>query len=194
MESVNLEPGEYDGTYKLVGNRLSLDLVNTVSWPGSEREHDWLSPAANLGLWSEATGLGLWDVTDGDAATARTIRGVVSDVLRPLARDEQPDKRSIETFNALLKQTMSRRTIDPVSLAWSWQDRPTNRLDPVILDAADVLTRGDHDRLRECPSCLWMFEDQTRNGKRRWCDMTDCGSRAKARAYYHRHKTLHQGE
>jgi len=36
MEAVPLQAGDYAGTYKLVGGRPSLDLVNTVSWPGTE--------------------------------------------------------------------------------------------------------------------------------------------------------------
>jgi predicted RNA-binding Zn ribbon-like protein len=33
-----------------------------------------------------------------------------------------------------------------------------------------------------------MFLDLSRNHSRRWCDMTSCGNRAKARRYYTRHK------
>jgi predicted RNA-binding Zn ribbon-like protein len=30
--------------------------------------------------------------------------------------------------------------------------------------------------------------DESRGKRRRWCDMKDCGSRAKARSFYQRHK------
>lgn len=36
--------------------------------------------------------------------------------------------------------------------------------------------------------CGWLFLDESRGKRRRWCDMNDCGSRAKARRYYERHK------
>ena len=36
--------------------------------------------------------------------------------------------------------------------------------------------------------CGWLFLDDSRGKRRRWCDMNDCGSRAKARQYYARHK------
>jgi len=36
--------------------------------------------------------------------------------------------------------------------------------------------------------CGWLFLDQSRGKRRRWCDMNDCGSRAKARRYYEKHK------
>lgn len=37
-------------------------------------------------------------------------------------------------------------------------------------------------------SCGWLFLDESRGKRRRWCDMNDCGSRAKARRFYERHK------
>lgn len=36
--------------------------------------------------------------------------------------------------------------------------------------------------------CGWLFLDESRGKRRRWCDMNDCGSRAKARRFYERHK------
>jgi predicted RNA-binding Zn ribbon-like protein len=37
-------------------------------------------------------------------------------------------------------------------------------------------------------NCGWLFLDESRGKQRRWCDMNDCGSRAKARRYYEKHK------
>lgn len=33
-------------------------------------------------------------------------------------------------------------------------------------------------------SCGWLFLDESRGKRRRWCDMQDCGNREKARRYY----------
>lgn len=38
-------------------------------------------------------------------------------------------------------------------------------------------------------ACGWLFLDESRGKRRRWCDMKDCGSRAKAKSFYHRHKS-----
>ena len=40
-------------------------------------------------------------------------------------------------------------------------------------------------RLKACPGpgCAWVFRDQTRNGSRRWCLMSECGNRAKGAAF-----------
>jgi predicted RNA-binding Zn ribbon-like protein len=46
--------------------------------------------------------------------------------------------------------------------------------------------------VRECSgdTCGWLFVDTSRNHSRRWCDMEDCGNRAKARRHYLRRKQL----
>lgn len=42
--------------------------------------------------------------------------------------------------------------------------------------------------MRRCAArdCDWLFLDQSRNGSRRWCDMTVCGNREKARRFQRR--------
>jgi predicted RNA-binding Zn ribbon-like protein len=53
---------------------------------------------------------------------------------------------------------------------------------PVVESAADALILGELPRVRRCadPRCLRVFFDNTKNGRRRWCDMATCGNRAKA--------------
>src|SRR2546425_557101 len=62
-------------------------------------------------------------------------------------------------------------------------DRP---LWEIARSAADLLTSGERDRVKECASttCEWVFLDKSRNRSRRWCDMSDCGNRAKARRFH----------
>lgn len=40
-------------------------------------------------------------------------------------------------------------------------------------------------RFKSCPGadCGWVFVDASRNRSRRWCDMTECGNRAKTTAF-----------
>jgi predicted RNA-binding Zn ribbon-like protein len=35
--------------------------------------------------------------------------------------------------------------------------------------------------------CGWLFVDASRNRSRRWCDMSECGNRAKAQRFRARH-------
>jgi predicted RNA-binding Zn ribbon-like protein len=49
---------------------------------------------------------------------------------------------------------------------------------------------GTWGRLKTCPAddCLWAFYDHSRNRSGTWCDMSECGNRAKARSYRERHQ------
>ncbi len=53
---------------------------------------------------------------------------------------------------------------------------------PIVESAADSLILGELLRVRSCSDhrCPRVFFDNTKNGRRRWCDMTTCGNRAKA--------------
>jgi predicted RNA-binding Zn ribbon-like protein len=57
--------------------------------------------------------------------------------------------------------------------------------DRVVSAALDLLTTADLARLGRCPpesgGCGWMFLDLSRNGSRRWCRMSDCGTDVKSR-------------
>jgi predicted RNA-binding Zn ribbon-like protein len=51
--------------------------------------------------------------------------------------------------------------------------------------AAEMLTTSDLSRLKQCPGddCGWLFEDTSKNRRRQWCDMQDCGNLAKVRRF-----------
>jgi predicted RNA-binding Zn ribbon-like protein len=76
---------------------------------------------------------------------------------------------------------------------WVWagmSDHLTSVLWPIARSAASLLTSPQLTRVRECAGhpCGWLFLDHSKNGSRRWCDMADCGNRAKARRYRARKK------
>jgi predicted RNA-binding Zn ribbon-like protein len=197
--ATKLDPGAYTGTYKLIGGRTCLDFVNTVSWPGTPREHDWLDRGENLISWGVA--VGLIDETDRRALEhavealpalqeVHRIRVELALVVTPLAHHGRPAAESIAALNDRLHNAAVRRSVDVRTYRWVWTPPGTlvELVAPVIWDAADVLTNLDHSRLGYCASCAWLFLDTTRNRSRRWCDMQDCGSRTKALRYYHRTK------
>lgn len=63
-----------------------------------------------------------------------------------------------------------------------------SRLIGVIHDAAQS---ADFGRLKTCgrPVCRWAFYDRSNNRSGRWCSMTICGSREKAKTYRDRQVT-----
>lgn len=210
MDALPLDPSGYDGTYKLVGGQSSLDLINTLAWPGTAREHDWFEPPTNVTLWAVEVGLidehtrrrlhaTVSRAANGwkpQVAAVRRIRDILRQVIAPVARGQAPSRRSIDELNRLLGSACSRRHLDRDTLDWSWSEPGTLEalMAPVVWNGGHVLSSIDPERLGHCPSCGWLFHDTTRNRSRRWCDMGDCGSRDKALRYYHRHKPTPTGE
>lgn len=60
----------------------------------------------------------------------------------------------------------------------------------VLSIAASAMIDGTWARLKICPGddCGWAFYDHSRNQSGRWCSMSVCGGRAKARAHYRRRR------
>jgi predicted RNA-binding Zn ribbon-like protein len=61
---------------------------------------------------------------------------------------------------------------------------------PIVESAADAMILGELGRVRRCADsrCPRVFFDRTKNGRRRWCDMSTCGNRAKAARHRARQK------
>jgi predicted RNA-binding Zn ribbon-like protein len=204
MQPVPLDPGDYGGTYKAAAGRIALDFLNTVSWPGTDRAHDWFDRPSNVVVWAVAVGALTEDEAEAINASfaadpedalrslrrVHALRADLTDVLTPLAHGERPEIAAVEKLNTLLARTSSRRRVDPRHLTWAWQPHRelTDIADVLVHDAADIVTTTDHSRLGHCDACDWLFLDTTKNRSRRWCDMADCGSRDKASRYYHRHR------
>jgi predicted RNA-binding Zn ribbon-like protein len=60
----------------------------------------------------------------------------------------------------------------------------------VLAIAGTAMLDGTWQRLKTCPGdhCGWAFYDHSRNQTGRWCSMSVCGGRAKARTHYHRRR------
>ena len=86
MEAVPLDPGDYGGSYKANAGRMSLDFVNTVSWPGRDRGHDWLDRPSNVVAWAVAVGALTDEEADGDRRFVRDRPGACDAVAAPRAR------------------------------------------------------------------------------------------------------------
>ena len=63
-------------------------------------------------------------------------------------------------------------------------------LNPIIRSAFEILTSDELRKVKTCAdsACGWLFLDFSRNQSSRWCDMKDCGNRAKATRFYQKKK------
>jgi predicted RNA-binding Zn ribbon-like protein len=100
---------------------------------------------------------------------------------------------ALEALNAGLAEVLPYRQLLTKHrlVRWAWRTPPGDSvqlLGPILFDAAELLTSGSFQKIRECRggACGWLFLDRSQAGKRRWCSMGDCGNRDKVRHYYRR--------
>lgn len=199
----------YIGSSDSPVGRLCLDFINTVEWHSSENHREDLNSFDDLMMWSERIGIlmksevkKLRRMAAKDPSEAETVlkksielREVVYRILSSVTAGDNPKKEDLSKFNKNLSNTMIQSRIVKTKTGFSWNligDK--NSLDwminPVVRSAADLLVSDELDRVKKCadPQCGELFLDVTRNKSRRWCDMNDCGNRAKARRFYKRKK------
>ena len=123
-----------------------------------------------------------------------TTRTALRDVAHAVAHEDVPDAKAIDEVNRAMR---SRERIELVAardgcrLGHSHVGDP---VDDVLARIAEPIVReigaGRDDRIRICgdETCRWLFYDESRSGRRRWCDMATCGNRAKARRHRERQK------
>jgi len=190
--------------FELTGGALCLDLANTLDERKSEQPRELLNGYADLVEWgrqskaiSEQTAARLRSRgADSSAAVAtleraRAVREAIFEVFSATAGGRPAPARALAALNAALQDACRRRRLEPGTggqLVWSWDEHGESldrMLWPVLLSAAELATAPERERVRECasPTCAWLFLDRSRNASRRWCDMTVCGNRAKARRH-----------
>lgn len=187
------------------GGCLVFDFVNTVNTRKPAPEFEYLKTFDDFLVWSEKVGSlrgKRWHALRGYASLKPKLASVALStaidarenfylLFSAIAAGRSPQLSVVNAFNEKLPRAFHKISIkfgsgkaevhfknEEMSL-----DEPLNS---IIKSAFDTLTREDFHRIKECPGCGWLFLDTSRNGKRRWCDMNVCGSRAKSLEYYYR--------
>jgi len=156
---------------KLVAGRLALDFVNTADWAGDGTVlKDRIATLDDLQVWQQQAGLpdAHWDGTLDQLRDFRRL-------LRVSILGGGPAVLSISLEG----------TTAPV-VPWL---RKQSLRDLITISALSVLADPrELDRVKKCPGhdCGWIFLDETKNARRKWCLMEVCGNRAKSTRHYAR--------
>lgn len=190
-------------TFLFRGGDLALDFCNTLSADATDRLTDY----AQLVSWSRQRGIvtgpearRLLDEASSDPDAAREVhraalalRDAAVRLFTAIAQERSGSRQDLQLLNSWLPRALQwlRIGAGKEGYAWEWEgSRALERmLFPVVRAAADLLTHPERlARVRACASdsCGWLFVDTTKNRSRRWCDMADCGNRAKVRRHYAR--------
>ena len=200
---------EYE--FELVGGRLCLDFVNTLNGSRETGEtEEKLSAYGDLVAWGRQAGA----VTEREArrlvkeaerdsdgaeralARARELREAIYRIFYAAAHGRRaPAKTDLAVLNAALSEALAQQQLVKTNEGFTWEwaagdDQLERVVWPVALSAAEVLTSGEVARTRVCEAndCAWLFMDLSKNRSRRWCDMKNCGNRAKSRRHYQRRR------
>lgn len=182
-----------------------IDFTRTRGWESRDRSDDELVSLDALVAWGSATGI----LEDAGGATsgglsspatdragelleeARGLRGAVYRVLRDRALGDDPAPEDMATLNRWIGEAGAHRRLAAGTdeYRWRWEPSgasPAERILWAVAWSAAGLLAGEHsERLTLCDAddCGWLFIDRSRNRSRRWCDMSECGNRAKVRRF-----------
>jgi predicted RNA-binding Zn ribbon-like protein len=193
---------------RLVAGAFCLDFANTAAWHASARPEEGLKSYQDLVAWCQRAELLdparaaalLREARRRPAPAAAVLRRAVElrealyRIVVCLLRGAPPDRADLVVFNRAVGAALQHAHVEAHrgGLVWSWADNG-RALDamlwPIVASAADLLTSERRGRIGQCADdrgCGWLFLDTTRNHSRQWCDMGDCGNRAKARRHYRR--------
>ena len=170
---------------------LCLEFANTRYWRGQATPTETLNAPADLAAWTKAPK----PPSQKEFERALELRETIHRLFDAVAQAKAPAARDFDGLNAALAAAPARQRLKRGKEAFDWElDARSGTalalLAPVLWSAGDLLASGKLAKVRRCanPECLYLFLDESRAGRRRWCTMSSCGNRAKARRHYHKSK------
>lgn len=131
-------------------------------------------------------------------ARAHELREALSSTFYRIAAKGRPPLEALKRIEEFALEAQSHRQLmwiragarneDQFRAEWEWEHSEQNTELPlwaITESAVDLLTSEAMTHVHECQSsaCRWLFLDTSKNHSRRWCDMTICGNRMKARRF-----------
>ncbi len=192
----------------MIGGNPALDFVNTASEWGNDPV-DRLGGPAGLGAWAGFAGLldeedlkrlrrEIADDEDGAKRLfedALTLRSALYRIFAAAGSGKTAAPADLDILNEWKIRAAGHCEIrqDENGFRRRCADEAPalERAMRLIVEAAEhLLLHGRLDRLRSCGGdhCEWMFHDQSKNGKRRWCSMATCGNEHKVKQFRKRNK------
>lgn len=166
----------------LTDESLLLDLLNTTPVVDG-RQYDVLREATAARAWlreHEATAAELADLVAARNLLQAVVRGTDSEV----------------ALTPYLNAAALRAHATENGVTWELHvDEPIRGAVRAVL-AWDALRIARPGRLRACanPDCRLFLMDRSKPNAKRWCSMTTCGNRMKARRYHRRARTAKTDE
>jgi predicted RNA-binding Zn ribbon-like protein len=179
-------PEDRDG-FRFRGGHVALDLAATLGGRLKDRPRELLETPADLDRWLVSSGLAHRppSASGDDLQLAQDLREAIYAVA---AGKGGPAER--ERLNEIAALPAARPQLEPSGELVREGD-PRALLATIAREAVELFGGPVRDRIRTCEGegCAILFLDLSRSGGRRWCSMSGCGNRAKARAFRKRGRT-----
>ncbi|MBE8722504.1 CGNR zinc finger domain-containing protein [Sphingobacterium pedocola] len=188
---------------------LCCNFVNTQSsWTSADRYDyfqtydDFIEWCLKVNISSREQLQGLrefaaeqWEDAEAALNRIKEIRSILHGLISAVAKNSEEELlHFLPTFNLLLRvDAVSRQrlvyrdkkfTIDQINISGDL----TAPVWLAVESLATLLAESDLARIKECPKCGWVFLDETKNGKRKWCNPKYCGTSDKMKRYNDRKK------
>ncbi|HUG01657.1 MAG TPA: CGNR zinc finger domain-containing protein [Longimicrobiales bacterium] len=184
----------------LVGGHPALDFANTVSWRGANTWDDSLVEPGDLLRWGVRAGLidaSEAEAEAGGAGEARALferalrlREAVYDVFAAVALGGPIPDAALSDLSGEWAEARGRMLLEAGAEGEVSATLPAGApLERIIwalaASAGDLLLELEPARIKTCAGaeCGYLYVDSSRNRSRRWCDMAECGNRAKVRRF-----------
>jgi predicted RNA-binding Zn ribbon-like protein len=118
-------------------------------------------------------------------ARIRRVRAAMRELVDAVVEARPPAQRDLDEINRALRPHYTWYLVpahDGVSLDHKHEGDPiAGALARLSESIASEVSEGHPEQLRVCANedCAWVFNDTSRTGRRKWCDMATCGNRAK---------------
>lgn len=195
--------------FEFIAGALCLDFANTIHNLRAADKEEELRGVSDLLQWAKEAQLlsaadsdrlaAHYDRNPREAAAALakgiSIRDLVLSIFIAVASRHSFSAQRLSELNSALAETPGllrvHKAANKMHAEWmSTADGLQQVFFAVLSSTAELLASERVGRIRECASadCTWLFIDDSRNRSRRWCDMSTCGNRMKARRHYQRSK------
>jgi predicted RNA-binding Zn ribbon-like protein len=196
--------------FELIAGALCLDFLNTLDDRYSDHPNELLRTYEDLARFAEETGILTTaqvhsliakshqhpEQAKDALAQAIRLREATYAVFWARLKKKPVPQKDLSVLNEYIQTAAQHMILEPRSRGFEWRfDSSSSDFDavlwPIARSAADLLASDQLEFVRACASktCEWLFLDESKNHRRRWCDMTKCGNRAKVRSFYKRQKT-----
>ena len=165
---------------------LALNFVDTLA-DRYGSPNDLIATPEELSKWVKLANIySDEDVTFSgrDLSIAKDIREAVYTCSIAILENAQMSTEDVNILNNIAIQPDFRPQIYNGELI-KVAESPVNAVLSVIAaDAIRLLDKANWPKIRECPDCRMIFEDNSRRQNRKWCSSNSgCGNRAKVRRH-----------